>query len=53
MLRVISNENIVRVYPIFLKITPIGMEGVRKGVVCSTYYSAMGVDLRVDDYQRK
>ena len=37
MLMVISNENIVRVYQIFLKITAIGMEEVRKGVVCSTY----------------
>jgi hypothetical protein len=33
MLMVISNENIVRVYRIFLKITAIGMEEVRKGVV--------------------
>lgn len=38
MLRVFSDENIVRVYRIFLKITAIGMEEVRKGVVCSTYY---------------
>jgi hypothetical protein len=37
---VISNENIVRVYRIFLKITAIGMEGVRKGVVCFTYKSS-------------
>jgi hypothetical protein len=41
MLMVISNENIVRVYRIFLKITAIGMEEVRKGVVCSTYYSSI------------
>ena len=41
MLRVISNENIVRVYRIFLKITAIGMEGVRKGVVCFTYESTV------------
>jgi hypothetical protein len=45
MLMVISNENIVRVYRIFLKITAIGMEEVRKGVVCSTYYSSMLVDI--------
>lgn len=41
MLMVISNENIVRVYRIFLKITAIGMEEVRKGVVCSTYKSLL------------
>ena len=41
MLMVISNENIVRVYRIFLKITAIGMEEVRKGVVCSTYLSPL------------
>jgi hypothetical protein len=32
MLVVISNENIVRVYRIFLKITAIGMEEVRSSV---------------------
>ena len=41
MLMVISNENIVRVYRIFLKITAIGMEEVRKGVVCCTYLSPL------------
>jgi hypothetical protein len=39
---VISNENIVRVYRIFLKITAIGMEELEKGVAGSTYNSAMG-----------
>jgi hypothetical protein len=53
MLMVISNENIVRVYRIFLKITAIGMEGVRKGVVCFTYksllnYEILGCGLRVE-----
>jgi hypothetical protein len=38
---VISNENIVRVYRIFLKITAIGMEEVRKGVAGSTYKSTV------------
>jgi len=37
MLMVISNENIVRVYRIFLKIMTVGMGEVREGVVCSTY----------------
>jgi hypothetical protein len=41
MLMVIFNENIVRVYRIFLKITAIGTEEVRKGAVCSTYKSAV------------
>jgi len=50
MLMVISNENIVRVYRIFLKITAIGMEEVRKGVVCSTYKSSEPADSRIDDY---
>jgi hypothetical protein len=45
MLMVISNENIVRVYRIFLKITAIGMEEVRKGVVCSTYKSLVQPNL--------
>jgi len=48
---VISNENIVRVYPIFLKITAIGMEEVRKGVVCSTYKSSLQYTFKVDDYE--
>jgi hypothetical protein len=39
---VISNENIVRVYRIFLKITAIGIEEVRNGVAGSTYYSTKG-----------
>ena len=39
--RMIPNENIIRVYRIFLKITAIGMEEVRKGVVCSTSYSLL------------
>ena len=41
MLMVISNENIVRVYRIFLKITAIGMEEVRKGVAGFTYESTV------------
>jgi hypothetical protein len=49
MLMVISNENIVRVYRIFLKITAIGMEEVRKGVVCSTYKSSFKIALKGND----
>lgn len=41
MLMAISNENIVRVYRTFLKITAIGMEELGKGVVCSTYESTI------------
>jgi len=37
MLKVISNENIVRVYRIFLKITGKGMEELGKRVAVSTY----------------
>ena len=36
MLMVISNENIVKDYRIFLKIMAIGIGEVRKGVVFST-----------------
>jgi len=46
MLMVISNENIVRVYRIFLKIMAIGMGEVRKGVVCYTYNSLLRAILR-------
>jgi hypothetical protein len=39
MLMVISNENIVRVYRIFLKITAIGMKEVKSWAAGSTYKS--------------
>jgi hypothetical protein len=46
MLMVISNENIVRVYRIFLKITAIGMEEVKSCPAGSTYYSSQQGNLQ-------
>jgi hypothetical protein len=43
---VISNENIVRVYRIFLKITAIGMEEVKSWAAGSTYYSSQQGNLQ-------
>jgi hypothetical protein len=51
MLMVISNENIIRVYRIFLKIMAIGMGEVRKGVVCSPTTKQFRQYLKAEDYQ--
>jgi hypothetical protein len=50
MLMVISNENIVRVYRIFLKITAIGMEEVKRDLSVPPTYLQSEMTLRVDHY---